>query len=105
MKKLSCALLLMLPLTVWAYPIEMDANVSNTDVTYDTQELNYNMGAVLVRNHGTTAARCTATFRNGPEAPRTRRTLIASGAEANMTAKFTREILRLRIQLNCEPEV
>jgi hypothetical protein len=43
-------------------------------------------------------------FRNGPEAPRTRKIEVAAGKFKNATAKFNRNIIKLRITLTCQPK-
>lgn len=101
MKKLCCALLACLPLSAFAYPIELEKQLNGAEVSASTQEVDHNMGAVLLYNYGRSAARCTAVFRNGPEAPRTRKVKLAAGENSNMTVKFTRSIIRLRVQLTC----
>ena len=101
MKKLIACCFAMLPLAAMAYPIDVTDDVAGTDVTFDVQEINFNMSGVLVRNHGNVPVRCQATFRNGPEAPRTRKVLIKPHSESHLTAKFTREIMRLRVDLKC----
>lgn len=101
MKKLCCALLSLLPLTAFAYPIEVEKSMNGAEVSYDVQEVAPNIGAIFLVNQGQSAARCTAIFRNGPEAPRSRRVLLQSGDKANLSVRFTRDILRLRIRLEC----
>lgn len=102
MKKLCCIALSLLPMAALAYPIEVQESLANTEITYYSQEITYDMAGILLTNHGTQPARCKAVFRNGPEAPRTRKVLVAPHSQSNINAKFTREILRLRINLSCE---
>lgn len=101
MKKLSALLLAVLPLGAFAYSIEVTEKLTDTEITYDVQEVTYNMGGLLLRNHGPVAVRCEALFRNGPEAPRVRKVLLDPHSQKTLTAKFTREILRLRVELSC----
>ncbi|HEX5843221.1 MAG TPA: 3-phosphoglycerate kinase [Pseudomonas sp.] len=101
MKKLCCALLACLPLSVFAYPIELEKQLNGAEVSASTQEVDHNMGAVVLYNYGRSEAQCSAVFRNGPEAPRTRKVSLAAGESSNMTVKFTRSIIRLRVQLTC----
>lgn len=104
MKKLSCALLALLPLTALAvYPIDVETQLNGTEVSYSSQEISGDMAALFVVNQGRSAVQCSAVFRNGPESPRTRKVLLQSGQDASLTAKFTRDILRLRIKLECNP--
>lgn len=104
MKKLCFAVLSLLPLTAFAYPIEVEKSLNGAEVSYDVQEVAPNIGAIFLTNQGETAARCQAVFRNGPEAPRTRRVLLQSGERANLNVRFTRDIMRLRIRLECNME-
>ncbi len=101
MKKFCCALLACLPLSVFAYPIELEKQLNGAEVSASTQEIDHNMGALLLNNYGRSAAQCTALFRNGPEAPRSRKVNLAAGESSNVTIKFSRSIIRLRIQLTC----
>lgn len=101
MKKLCCALFALLPLAAFAYPFELEKQLNGAEVSATTQEIDHNMGAVLLYNYGQSAAHCTGVFRNGPEVPRTRKVLLAAGQSSNMTVKFARSIIKLRVQLTC----
>jgi hypothetical protein len=101
MKKICCALIALLPLSAFAYPIEVEKQLNGAEVSVTTQEIDHNMGAALLYNYGQTDAHCKAVFRNGPEVPRTRKVLLAAGQNSNMTVKFARSIIKLRIQLTC----
>lgn len=104
MKRLSCALLALLPLTAMgAYPIEVETVLNGTEVSYSSQDISADMAALFVVNQGREPVRCTAVFRNGPEAPRTRKVSLKSGEDAGLTAKFTRDIIKLRVKLECNP--
>lgn len=102
MKNLCCALLMLLPLGALAYPIDLEKQLNGAEVSASTQEIDHNMGAVLLYNYGETAADCRAVFRNGPEAPRTRKVVLEPGQNSSMTIKFNRSIIRLRVNLTCE---
>lgn len=105
MKKYCVALLALLPLTALAYPIEMKKSIGDgikIDVqTYDTA---YDIGAASLTNYGTTTAKCKVTFVNGPEAPRVRRVDVAPNKTVDVNARFNREILKLRITVDCEAQ-
>ena len=101
MKNLCCALLALLPLSAFAYPIELEKQLNGTEVSATSQEIDHNIGAVLLYNYGQTEAHCSGVFRNGPEAPRTRKVVLAAGQSSNMTVKFARSIIKLRVQLTC----
>lgn len=105
MKKFSCALLALLPMSAFAaYPIDIESQLNGAEVSYSSQEISHDMAALFVVNQGRSAAQCTAVFRNGPESPRTRKVVLQPGQDASLTAKFTRDILRLRIKLECNPK-
>jgi hypothetical protein len=102
MRNLCCALIALLPLSVVAaYPIELDKQLNGTEVSATTQEIDHNMGALRLYNYGQTDAQCSGVFRNGPERPRTRKVMLAAGESSNMTVKFSRSIIRLRVELTC----
>lgn len=102
MKKLCCALLACLPLTVMAYPIEVEKQLNGAEVSASTQEIDHNMGGLQLYNYGRSDAKCAAVFRNGPEAPRTRKVSLAAGESSNLAVKFSRSIIKLRVKLTCE---
>ncbi|MDP2245648.1 3-phosphoglycerate kinase [Pseudomonas sp.] len=101
MKNVCCALIALLPLVAFAYPIELEKQFNGAEVSVTSQEIDHNMAAVLLYNYGQTEAECKAVFRNGPEAPRTRQVLLAPGQNSNLTVKFARSIIKLRVQLTC----
>ena len=101
MKRIVCLLCALLPLGVQAYPIELSRQLNGAEVSASTQAIDHNMAALQLYNYGQAAAECSAVFRNGPEAPRTRRALLAPGASSNLTIKFTRSVVRLRVELTC----
>lgn len=101
MKKIFCLLCILLPLGAYAYPIELSRQLNGAEVSATTQVIDHNMAALLLYNYGQAEAECSAVFRNGPEAPRTRRALLAPGASNNLTVKFTRGVVRLRVELSC----
>lgn len=104
MRKFCCALIALLPLTAQAYPIELEKQLNGAEISASSREIDHNMAAVVVQNYGQTAASCKAVFRNGPEAPRTRSVNLAAGQSGNLTVKFARSIIRLRVQVTCEPQ-
>lgn len=104
MKNYCCAVLACLPLTAFAYPIEVEKQLNGAEVSATTVEIDHNMGAVRLYNYGQAAAECSAIFRNGPETPRTRKASLAAGQSHNLTYKSNRSIIRLRIELTCEPQ-
>lgn len=102
MKKLCCVLLTMLPMSAFAYPIDVEKHIDGVQIDYNSHDTAYDIGNITVNNYGDIPAKCTVVFSNGPEAPRTRRVQIASKSSANVTVTFRREIIKLRIKLSCE---
>ncbi|WP_437881075.1 3-phosphoglycerate kinase [Pseudomonas sp. LRF_L74] len=101
MKKTCLALLAALPLAATAYPIEVDKQLNGADLAVTAQDIDRDIAAVTLYNYGNKAAHCTASFRNGPEAPRTRKSEVQPGQTVNLTAKFSRAVIRLRVQVTC----
>jgi hypothetical protein len=104
MKKFCCVLLAMLPLTAFAYPIDVQKNLNGMKIDYITYDTDTDIGSIQVANYGDVDASCKVKFINGPEAPRTRNIEVAAGKHKNATAKFSRSIIKLRIELACNPK-
>ncbi|WP_347904650.1 3-phosphoglycerate kinase [Pseudomonas purpurea] len=109
MKKLccvmaGCAVLAMLPLTAFAYPIEVHKELNGLKVDYNAYDTDNDIGSLQVNNYGPVDVACKVVFNNGPEAPRTRKLDIPAGTHKSATAKFTRTIIKLRINLSCTPK-
>ncbi|TKJ65179.1 3-phosphoglycerate kinase [Pseudomonas sp. CFBP13508] len=104
MKKFCCVVLALLPLTAFAYPIDMQKDLNGMKIDYETYDTDNDIGSIRVANYGDVDATCRAVFSNGPEAPRTRSIDVPAGKHKNATAKFTREIIKLRIKLTCTPK-
>ena len=104
MKKICCVLLALLPLTASAYPIDVEKHVEGLSIDYTAYDTDADIGSIQVSNYGKTDAACSVVFRNGPEAPRTRKIEVAAGKFKNVTAKFNRNIIKLRIELTCKPK-
>lgn len=96
------AVLALLPLSGFAaYPIEVEKQLNGAEIAYFAEDLDRDLAALTLQNMGQTPAICSAVFRNGPEAPRTRKTLLEPGQTRNLTVKFSRSVIKLRIQLTC----
>ncbi len=106
MKRVCFAALVIFPLSALAvsYPVELEQTLNGTEVLASTETIDRDMAGLVLQNLGAQSVECSAVFRNGPESPRTRRVTLAAGESKPMTAKFTREVIRLRIQLTCEPQ-
>ncbi|MCU7649807.1 3-phosphoglycerate kinase [Pseudomonas piscis] len=102
MRKFCCVLLALLPLGAWAYPIDVDKQLNGLGIDYTAYDTDEDIGSIQLNNYGKTDATCTVVFRNGPESPRTRRVEVAAGQSRNVTAKFNRKIIKLRLNLNCQ---
>lgn len=104
MNRICCLLLASLPLSALAYPIEVEKSYEGVLVDYTAHDTFYDTGSITVNNYGSVDAKCSVVFRNGPEAPRTRRITVAAKQSTDVTAKFNRSIIKLRISLTCTAE-
>ena len=104
MRKICFALLALLPLSAFAYPIAVEKHLTGVSVDYTAFDTDADIGSIQINNYGKSDALCTVVFRNGPEAPRTRKVEVPAGKFRNATAKFNRSIIRLRIELTCTPK-
>jgi len=104
MKRICCVLLALMPLTAFAYPIDVEKNYTGVQIDYTSHDTDYDIGSITLNNYGSVDAQCSVVFRNGPEAPRTRRVTVAAKQSADVSAKFSRSIIKLRIQLTCSPK-
>lgn len=104
MKKICCGLLALLPLAAFAYPIDVDKQLNGLSIDYTAFDTDYDLGAITLNNYGDVEADCTVVFRNGPESPRTRRAVLAPKQSVDLSAKFNRKIIKLRIGLTCKPK-
>ncbi|MBK5416646.1 3-phosphoglycerate kinase [Pseudomonas sp. TH31] len=100
----GCALLAMLPLTAFAYPIDVQKTLNGLSIDYNSYDTDSDIASIQVNNFGTTDALCKVVFNNGPESPRTRNIEVPAGKHTNATAKFTRSIIKMRITLTCTPK-
>ncbi|MFU2329672.1 3-phosphoglycerate kinase [Pseudomonas sp. NFX98] len=100
----ACILLALLPLTASAYPIDVKKDLNGMKIDYETFDTDSDIGSIRVANYGDVDASCKAIFSNGPEAPRTRKLDVPAGKHKTTTAKFSRNIIKLRIELSCTPK-
>ncbi len=103
MKKLCLALAALLPLTAFAYPTELNKQLNGAEVSATVEDIDSDIGSVMLYNYGQAPATCKAVIRNGPEAPRTRKAELKAGESTNLTEKFGRKIIKLRVDLTCKP--
>lgn len=91
-------------LSAWAFPIDVVTQFAGAPLQYEVQALARNMAVLHVRNTTAQGQRCTVRLSNGPEGDQWRRVQLASGEKASVSAGFQREVVRLRIWLNCQPQ-
>ncbi|MHC8321757.1 3-phosphoglycerate kinase [Pseudomonas sp. GB2N2] len=104
MKKFCVVVLAMLPLTAFAYPIDVQKQLNGLSIDYNAFDTDTDIASIQVNNYGSTDANCKVVFNNGPEAPRTRNIEVAAGKHKTATAKFSRSIIKMRINLSCTPK-
>jgi len=105
MKKCCAAILMCLPLGAMAYPIDVEKQLEDgVKLDYTAYDTAYDIGAITLNNYGQVPAACKVMFRNGPEAPRVRRVNVPAGKSVDVTAKFNRQNIKLRISVNCTAE-
>lgn len=104
MKKCCAVLLTLLPLTAMAYPIDVEKTLSGVKVDYTAYDTDRDIGSISLNNYGEVAAQCKVTLRNGPEAPRVRRVQVPAKQSVDVTARFNREIIKLRITVECKAQ-
>jgi len=100
MNRWCVALLAGLPLTAPAYPIDVKM-AGDAQIEYSAHDIAADLASLTLINSGKNAARCTVTFNNGPEMPRIRRTLLAPGETTHLTVKLHRQVVRLRVEVEC----
>ncbi|MCI3946703.1 3-phosphoglycerate kinase [Pseudomonas syringae] len=103
MNRLYCLLLVILPVTAFAYPIEVEKQYQGVKIDYVTHDVYHDTGAITVNNYGDVDAKCSVVFINGPEAPRTRRVQVGAGKSVDVSSSFNRSIIKLRLKLTCQP--
>ncbi|MBJ9977112.1 3-phosphoglycerate kinase [Pseudomonas sp. S75] len=104
MKKCLAMLLSLLPVAAMAYPIEVQKQIEGVKLDFTSYDTAPDIGSVTLNNYGQLPAACKVIFRNGPEAPRVRRVNVPAGRSVDVTAKFHRQIIKLRIDMNCQPK-
>ncbi|WLI28061.1 3-phosphoglycerate kinase [Pseudomonas rhodesiae] len=104
MRKLCCVLLALLPLSAFAYPIDVSKKIDGVSVDYTATDVDADISSIQLNNYGTNDAQCSVVFTNGPESPRRRTVLVPAGKSTNTTVKFNRAIIKMRIALTCTPK-
>ena len=101
-RKLVAALLALYATTVAAFPTELEVSAGSSQVSA-AAESDGRMAIVRVTNLESFAVVCSAVFRNGPETGRARPTTISPGDAGTLTWVPRRQVVRLRVELRCEP--
>ena len=99
---LIAALLALFATNVAAFPVELEVMAGAPQVSA-TVESDGRMAIVRVTNLESFPVACRAAFQNGPETGRARRTTIAPGDAGALTWVPRRQVVRVRIELHCEP--
>ena len=104
MRKLCCVLLALLPMSAYAYPIDVTKKIEGVSLDYTASDVDDDISSIQLNNYGTIDAQCSVVFTNGPESPRRRNVSVPAGKSTNTTVKFTRSIIKMRIALECAPK-
>ena len=91
------------PAVALAFPFEVEKKLNGSEITINTLDLGNNMPSVSLTNYGQRDALCKVRFRNGPEAPRTRKAELAAGETVHLTARFNNTVIKMRVQVECQP--
>lgn len=62
MKKICCVVLALLPLTAFAYPIDVEKHLNGLSIDYNAYDTDADIGSIQVNNYGNTDAACTVVF-------------------------------------------
>ena len=104
MRKFCCVLLALLPLSAFAYPIDVSKKIDGVSVDYTATDVDADISSIQLNNYGTNDAQCSVVFTNGPESPRRRTVSVPAGKSTNTTVEFNRAIIKMRIALTCTPK-
>lgn len=100
---LTAALLALLAGAAAAYPTDLEVDAGSVKITAKVIS-DGRLAVVHVTNLEGFAVRCDAVFRNGPELGRARRAIIEPAETGALTWMPRREVVRLRVELSCEPQ-
>lgn len=99
---LAVGIALGLTMPAWGFPIDVDVK-PGADISVSSTDL-INIAAISLTSHAATPLRCSVTFVNGPERPLPRRMRLQPGEQLTLTHEFTREIIRIRVSVDCSSE-
>lgn len=100
---LAAASLALLAGTAAAHPVDLETDAGSLNIAA-VVHTDGRVTAVRVTNNDTMVIRCEAVFRNGPEVGRARRAIIEPGGSAALSWTPRRTVVRLRVELRCEPQ-
>lgn len=100
---LAALLLALLAGPAAAHPVDLETDAGNLNIAA-VVHTDGRVTAVRVANNDTMVIRCEAVFRNGPEVGRARRAIIEPGGSAALSWTPRRTVVRLRVELRCEPQ-
>lgn len=87
----------------WGFPVEVSEKIEGVQVAVEAMDLGENTAAVALLNYGEVAAQCRVRFRSGPGVPVTRNARVEAGQRMHVTAGFSHEVIRMRVDVNCRP--
>ena len=99
-RPVTAAVLVLAAGTALAFAVELEFDPGGLDVLAEAYS-DGRLALVRVANGEDFALRCQAVFRNGPEIARTRQAIVAPGESATLSWAPNRNVVRLRIQLQC----
>lgn len=82
-------------------PIDLVGNYEGNGIYVKANTIG-NLAMVEIENISADVMACEGVFHSGPEPDVLRRTVLQSGSEKMISAKFHRNVIRLRIEVNCE---
>ncbi len=86
-----------------SFPVDVELQGEGLDLTTSTGNVG-NVATVTLTNLGETEVFCVATFTNGPERPSPVRARLTSGEKTVLTQAFSREIVRVRVAIECNED-
>lgn len=85
-----------------SFPIEVTADFGELQMEYTTHATGQTAIVTLVNKTGQTVA-CSATFKNGPETVRSKKSTIDPKSDGKIFHTAKRNIIKMRVELSCAP--
>ncbi len=85
------------------FPIDVEEQLNELDITYETQSVT-TVANLYVSNNTQKIVFCRTVFHNGPETPKIWRGEILPKQIFMFSASFKRDIIRVKIDLTCSDE-